>query len=90
MVKRLFKYRMRHITPLSSRVYKHFYHKYEVDNHLYQLVKGYCGSAVTEYDIQTFGKTLYSLEKWNDTYRKWDRVCYIKSMDGKTWESYKE
>lgn len=90
MVKRLFKYRIRHIRPTSSRVYKHFYHKYEVDNHLYQLVHGYYGSGVTEYDIDNFGKTVCSIEKWNDTYRQWNIVCYIESMDGKTWNIYKE
>lgn len=89
-MKYTFKYRIRHITPIKSRVYKHFKNKFELDNHLYCLIKGYVGSAVTDYDINNYGRTLLCVEMWNDRYSVWIPYFYVESKDGKTWESYND
>ena len=82
-------YRIRHITPTSSRVIKHFKKASDVDIFLYQLSHKLYASYTTEYDIENYGITKYELEKWDDTYRQWVNVCCIESSDGKTWRSYK-
>ena len=82
-------YRIRHITPNSSRVVKHLKKASDVDIFLYQLSHKLCASYVTEYDIKNYGITKYELEKWDDNYRQWVNVCHIESSDGNTWRSYK-